>query len=99
MDHKVSFGESFKARHSGNPKCHGVKPLIVTLGHLRHVPSFTGRLGFCSHGGREWFAYYGLDWSTFVREGIDVEALEATGDALGLHLAAFARAEALVGQQ
>lgn len=66
--------------------------MIVTLGHLRRAPGFGVRPGFCAQGGREWFAYYGLDWSAFVRDGIDAEALEATDDALGLHLVAFARA-------
>lgn len=71
--------------------------LIVTLRHLRRVPSFSGRHGFCSHGSREWFAYHGLDWGAFVREGIEAEVIEATGDALGLHLVAFARTEAAGG--
>ena len=54
--------------------------------------------GYCAQGGREWFAYYGLDWGAFVRHGIEADAIEATGDALGLHLVAFARAEAARGQ-
>lgn len=73
--------------------------MIVTLKHLRRVPGFGRNAGFCAGGGREWFAYYGLDWSAFVRDGIEADAIEATGDALGLHLVAFARAEATRGQQ
>ena len=73
--------------------------MIVTLDHLRRAPGFGVRAGFCAQGGREWFAYYGLDWSAFVRDGIEAEAIEATGDALGLRLVAFAREEAARGQQ
>ena len=71
--------------------------MIVTVDHLRRAPGFGARPGFCAQGGREWFAYYRLDWNAFVRDGIEAEALEATGDALGLHLVAFARAEAARG--
>lgn len=73
--------------------------MIVTLDHLRRAPGFGARPGYCAQGGREWFAYYGLDWNAFIRDGIDAEAIEATGDALGLHLIEFARAEAAGGQQ
>ncbi|WP_408951505.1 hypothetical protein [Lysobacter sp. Hz 25] len=73
--------------------------MIVTLAHLRRAPGFGARPGFCAQGGREWFAYYGLDWSAFVHDGIEADVIEATGDALGLHLVAFARAEAERGQQ
>ncbi|MEI2457493.1 hypothetical protein V2J18_22805 [Lysobacter firmicutimachus] len=71
--------------------------MIVTVDHLRRAPGFSAQPGFCAQGGREWFAYYGLDWGAFVRDGIDADTLEATGDALGLHLVAFARAEAARG--
>lgn len=60
---------------------------IATMRHVRE-------LGFCSRGGREFFARYGLDWSAFLREGIAVSALEATGDGLMIKLAAHARKEA-----
>ncbi|MGH8081031.1 MAG: hypothetical protein ACREP7_10675 [Lysobacter sp.] len=73
--------------------------MIVTLDHVRRAPGFGVRDGFCAQGGREWFAYYGLDWGAFVRDGIDAEVLEATGDALGARVVAFARAEAARGQQ
>lgn len=31
-----------------------------------------------------WFERHGLDWRAFVRDGIDVEVLRATGDQLSL---------------
>jgi hypothetical protein len=73
--------------------------VIVTLAHLRSTPGFGVRDGFCAQGGREWFAYYGLEWSAFVRDGIEAEVLEATGDALALRVIAFAREDAARGQQ
>jgi hypothetical protein len=48
----------------------------------------------CMSGGRDWFAHHGLSWSTFVHEGYPVETIEATGDELGLKVAAAARDEA-----
>lgn len=39
--------------------------------------------GVCPRA-RFWFERHGLDWRAFVREGIEVEALRATGDQLSL---------------
>lgn len=47
---------------------------------------------FCARGARDFFARYGLDWPGFLRDGIPVEDLEATGDALALKVAEHARA-------
>lgn len=38
----------------------------------------------CSRGARQFFERHGLDWSRFLREGIDAEAVRATGDAMAL---------------
>lgn len=46
---------------------------------------------YCANGARRWCARIGIDWATFVREGIAVEALEATGDAMALRLAEHVR--------
>lgn len=43
--------------------------------------------GYCHRGMRAFFARHGLDWSAFVRGGIDAELLRATGDAMALKLA------------
>lgn len=66
--------------------------MIVTMAHLRSVPGFGPRRGFCARGGRTWFARHGLDWVDFVRHGINAEILEQTGDGLALALVAHARA-------
>lgn len=65
----------------------------VTLAHVRSVPGFGPRPGFCSRGTRAWFARHGLSWSAFVREGVDAAVLEATGDAFALAVVAHARAQ------
>lgn len=66
--------------------------LIVTIQHLHTVPTWTTRTGYCAKQSRAFFAEHGLDWLTFVREGIDAEQLLATGNALAEHLVAHARA-------
>lgn len=63
----------------------------VTVTHLRSVPGFSSRGGFCLTGARRWFARHGLDWRVFIRDGIDAAALEATGDPLAKAVVAHAR--------
>lgn len=58
--------------------------LIVHLDDLHTV-------GYCHRGARRWFARQGWDWLAFVRDGLPVEAFEATGDAMALKLAQFVR--------
>lgn len=41
---------------------------------------------YCANGARRWFARMGLDWAAFVRNGIDADALVATGDAMAIKL-------------
>jgi len=48
----------------------------------------------CASGARQWCERYGLDWRALFQEGLPVEDVEATGDALGLQVAAVAREEA-----
>ncbi|MGH8075619.1 MAG: hypothetical protein ACREO4_16335 [Lysobacter sp.] len=63
--------------------------MIVTHSHFRTIPASRGA-GYCSRGGRAWFARYGLDWSDFVRNGIDEQALLATGDGMAIGLVKWA---------
>ncbi len=65
--------------------------MIVTIAHVRSVPGLSKRAGFCARGGRAWFARHGLDWTQFVRNGIDAEVLLATGDGLALAVVDHAR--------
>lgn len=46
---------------------------------------------YCANGARRWFARMGLDWAAFVRDGIDADALAATGDAMALKLVDYVR--------
>lgn len=64
--------------------------MIVTIEHLRSIPGFGPKKGFCASGGRAWFKRYRLDWSDFVKNGIDSDVLLATNDGLGQALVAHA---------
>jgi hypothetical protein len=65
---------------------------LVTFDHLHSVPSWGARPGFCHRGARALANRYGLDWAAIVRDGgISASALEATGDAMAIHLVAHAR--------
>lgn len=46
---------------------------------------------YCAGGVRRWFARMGWDWSAFLRDGIEIEQVEATGDAMALKLAEYVR--------
>lgn len=48
--------------------------------------------GYCVKGQRRWFAAQGFDFRDFVKNGIDAEKLEATGDYLVLKTVAEVRA-------
>lgn len=63
----------------------------VTTRHLFTIPGFNRRRGFCRDKSRAWAKRQGLDWRDFVRNGIEAEKLEATGDAFALALVAWAR--------
>lgn len=65
--------------------------LIVTIEHMRAA-------GYCSSGAREFARRHGLDWLGFVRDGIPVEQLLATGDAMAEQVARIANEEAARGQ-
>ncbi|MNG19758.1 hypothetical protein D3C85_1570590 [compost metagenome] len=68
--------------------------MIVTLAHLRSIPGHGAKPGFCASGARRFFARYGLDWSAFIKGGIEEEQLLATGDALAKALVEHARGQA-----
>lgn len=62
--------------------------MLVTRTHLDEIQP-----RYCASGSRRWAARLGLDWAEFVRNGIPVEALEKTGDAMALKLAEFVRGQ------
>lgn len=65
--------------------------MIVTLAHLRSIPGYGPKPGFCASGSRAFFKRHGLDWDAFRHKGVDAEVLTATGDALALALVEWAR--------
>ncbi|WP_282266484.1 hypothetical protein [Stenotrophomonas sp. PS02298] len=66
--------------------------LVVTREHMRTVPGFKARAGYCASGGRAWFARHGLCWSQFLHEGVAAEVMHATGDPLAVALVEHAAA-------
>lgn len=64
--------------------------VIVTTRHLFTIPGYSRRPGFCRGQSREWFRRHGLDWQSFVRQGIDGEQLLATGCGMAAALVAWA---------
>ena len=72
--------------------------ITVTITHMRTVPAWCSRVGYCAKMGRIFFARHGLDWSDFVRNGIAASALENTGDALALRVVEHARQEIANGR-
>lgn len=50
-------------------------PVMVKMAHMREAK-------YCARGVRAFFARHGLDYPAFLREGIQAEKLEATGDAM-----------------
>lgn len=56
-------------------------------------------LGYCNRGSRPFFERHGLDWSEFVKNGIDAELLLATGDWMALQVVEAAERRVAGGQQ
>jgi hypothetical protein len=42
--------------------------------------------GYCVSGARTWFRQHGLSFRDFMREGVPISTLEATGDAIALRM-------------
>jgi hypothetical protein len=48
---------------------------------------------FCRRGVQTFFDRHGLDWRSFLSEGIEAEKLEATCDTMALEVVRIAREE------
>lgn len=59
--------------------------VIVTIDDVRAV-------GLCVNGSRAWFERHALDFRTFLRDGVTVDTLLATNDAMALRVVEHARA-------
>lgn len=58
--------------------------ILVTMQHVRKAK-------MCSRGARAFFERHNLDWQKFLDEGLPVEQIEATGDAMALQVAEVAK--------
>lgn len=58
--------------------------ILVKMVHIRQAK-------MCSKGARDFFQRHGLDWQKFLDEGLPVEEIEATGDAMAMRVAEVAR--------
>lgn len=53
---------------------------------------------YCSDGARVWLKHHGFEVGAFLKDGIPVAELEATGDGFALHVSAIARARAAAAE-
>ena len=53
--------------------------MIITMRDIR-------RAKMCSIGARAFFIRHGLDWSAFLKQGIDSDKVLATGDAMAIRV-------------
>lgn len=51
--------------------------MMITMKHIRQSK-------MCSKGTRKFFCRHGLDWQSFIRNGIDESELLKTNDAMAL---------------
>ena len=72
-------------RFKNNPhKSKRGKKVIIRMRDLRAAHG-------CSRGGRKFCVRHGLDWSSFLKNGVESEVLEKTGDAMAIRVVEVAR--------
>jgi hypothetical protein len=54
--------------------------------------------GYCNREPRMWFVRHGFSWQDFLDHGIEVEKVEATGDALAMKVVEIARKDTANGK-
>lgn len=57
--------------------------------YIRHIRAS----GFCARGARDWAARHNIDYNDFLKNGIDCDMLEATGDHFAITVCKLAREE------
>lgn len=60
------------------------EPVIVRMSDVRAIKG-------CARGARYFCQTHGIDWTSFLENGVPAERLEETGDAMALRLCAYAR--------
>lgn len=58
--------------------------MTITMAHVRKAK-------MCSRGARAFLSRHGVVWSDFLKNGIDSDFLEQTGDAMALKVVEVAR--------
>lgn len=58
--------------------------------HRRHLAA----ADICARGSRLWFEQYKIDYMDYLKNGVPVETMEATGDHFALLVSRLAREEA-----
>lgn len=61
--------------------------MIARVQHIRAA-------NLCTRGARVWFRNRGWSWTDFLRDGLPVERLRETGDALAMRVADAAEKDA-----
>lgn len=62
---------------------------MATL-HIRHIRA----AGYCARGARDWCARHQINYTDFLKNGIDCEVIEQIGDHFGIEVCKRAREEA-----
>lgn len=57
------------------------------------MPKHARALSYCLPGVRRFCTRHGLSWKQFVKVGLPAHAFEATGDAMAIKLAEYARGQ------
>lgn len=60
---------------------------------IKVKPIHVRQCKMCMSGARKFFERHKISWRDFVHGGVDVELIEATGDAMALEVARVARGQ------
>ena len=67
----------------------------MTLVHVRHIRAS----GLCMRGARAWCVRHNINYTEFLKNGIECDVLEATGDHFAITVCKVAREEAARQQE
>lgn len=64
----------------------------ITVNDIHSVPAWNGKFGYCNKTSREFCARNNISWNDLINNGgLWASQLEATGNALALHLVEWVR--------
>lgn len=71
----------------------------VSVHDIHTVPAWNGKAGYCNKTSREFCARNNISWNDLIKNGgLWASQLEATGDAMAIHLANWVRSGKQVKQ-